>query len=493
MTPTQFRRMRDLFEQAVDVAPSELTAWLDLHAGDDREVRDELEALLRAQSQAGSFLPADVASRLPDVLSDDPGLQPGDVIGSYVIEREIGRGGMGHVYLADDRDLGRKVAIKALAPRLVRDESQRERLRREARAAAGLAHPGICTIYRLEERDGDLFIVSEYVGGRTLRDEISSGPKPEPGVVLDTARQLAAALASAHANNITHRDLKPENLMRTPKGQLKILDFGLALDGALDRAVPRVTQPGMLVGTPGYMAPEQLNGEPVDARADVFAFGVVMYEYASGRHPFDAPSALGMAAHAITKDAAPIAEQCPALAPSLAAVIDRSMQKVPDRRFRSASEIVAALEGGGAPAPRPVSRDEVAAWWRRHQLSAIALYIVAASLSWQIKEWAHGLSEMNFLLIAFAATVGGMFRGFLLFNERINPAGFAFERRRSKRILVVADAIIVIALAANGVIAFVARRPLVAAIAIALAVVIAFLKLVAEPTTTDAAFSERSR
>ena len=219
----------------------------------------QLEALLRAQSQAGSFLDADVAARLPELMEDLPGLQPGDVIGSYVIEREIGRGGMGHVYLADDRDLGRKVAIKALAPNLVRDETQRERLRREARAAAALTHPGICTIYKLEEKDGDLFIVSEYVEGRTLRDEISSGQKPDAARVLDTVRQLAAALASAHEKNITHRDLKPENLMRATNGRLKILDFGLALDAGLDPSSPRMTQLGMIVGTPAYMAPEQRN------------------------------------------------------------------------------------------------------------------------------------------------------------------------------------------------------------------------------------------
>lgn len=492
MTPTQFRRMRELFEQAVDIAPSELTAWLDLHAGDDPEVRGELDALLRVHLQAGSFLSDDVASRLPAIMADDPGLQPGDVVGSYVIEREIGRGGMGYVYLANDRDLGRKVALKALAPSLVRDESQRERLRREARAAAGLTHPGICMVYRLEEKDGDLFIVSEYVEGRTLRDEMSSGHKPDAARVLDTARQLAAALASAHEKNITHRDLKPENLIRSTNGRLKILDFGLALDGALDPSIRRVTQPGMIVGTPAYMAPEQLNSEPVDARADVFAFGVVMYEYASGRHPFEAPNVLGVAAHVLTTNPVPIAERCPALPARLAAVIDRSMQKSRDRRFKSAVEIVAALDEDSSFAPAPVPRDKVAAWWRRHQLSAIGLYVVGATLAWQIKEWAHGLADFNFLLIASAATVGGLFRGFLMYNEQINPAGFAVERGRAKRILLVTDVLLVIALFIDGLSAWLVPKPLVAAITIALAFAIGFLRLVAEPTTTDAAF-ERAK
>jgi predicted Ser/Thr protein kinase len=492
MTPEQFKRVRDLFEQAADVKPADLRAWLDRHAGDDAEVRHMAETLLVLDSRAGAFLTADVASRLPDLLVEESGLQPGDVIGAYVIEGEIGRGGMGHVYVAHDSGLDRKVAIKALAPRLVRDEGQRERLRREARAAAALKHPGICTVYQLEEKDGALFIVTEYVEGHTLREEIASGERPSAKAVRDTALQLAAALASAHEKNITHRDLKPENLMRTVDGRMKILDFGLALDGSADSSQPRVTQPGMLVGTPGYMAPEQVNGEPVDARADIFSFGVLMYEFASGRHPFEARSPVGMAAQILAKEAMPLGERCPALPPALAAAIDRSMQKERGRRFRSGSELVTALESDEPGPSRPAARDKIAAWWRRHQLSAIALYMVAAAWSWQIKEWAQGLAELNFLMVAFAATVAGMFRGFLMFNERINPAGFDFERRRARRTLLAADIIIVIALVANGFIAYRVQRPLVTAITIALAVVILFLHLVAEPSTTEAAFDRRS-
>ena len=492
MTPDQFLRLRELFEQAIDLAPSELPAWLDRHAGDDPEVRRELETLLRVHLQAGSFLSDDVASRLPDMMSDDePPLRPGEVVGSYVIERELGRGGMGHVYLANDRDLNRKVAIKALAPRLVRDETQRERLRREARAGAGLTHPGICTIYKLEEKDGDLFIVSEYVEGRTLREEMSSGQKPDAARVLDTARQFVAALATAHEKNIMHRDLKPENVMRATSGQLKILDFGLARDAGLERLTMGLTQVGTMVGTPGYMAPEQLSGEMVDARADVFAYGVVMYEYASGRHPFQASTALEMMTNVMSKDAVPIAEQCPALPAALAAVIDRSIKKDRDRRYRSATEILAALERAELPA-RPVPSEKVAAWWRRHQVSAIGLYLVAATLSWQIKEWAHGFADLNFLVVASAATCAGMFRGFLLYGERINLTGFEFERKRARRMLLVTDAIIAIALALDGGLAFWVRQPLVGALTIALAIVIVFLRVIAEPATTDDAF-ERAK
>ncbi len=454
-------------------------------------MRRELEILLRADSKAGSFLSVDLTARLPDLLADDAGLRPGDVIGSYIIEREIGRGGMGHVYLAQDPQLNRKVAIKALAPRLVRDETHKERLRREARAAAGLKHPGICTVHTLEEKDGHLFIVSEYVEGRTLREEIESSQRPSARTVSDTARQLAEALASAHEKNITHRDLKPENLMRTFDGRMKILDFGLALDLGADAGQPRMTQLGMLIGTLGYMAPEQLNSEPVDARSDVFAFGVVMYEFASGQHPFEAPTAMGTAGRVLESQALPLSERCPALPRTLVTVIERSLQKAPDRRFQSAAEIVKALDAGQQPlepVPAPVP---IAAWWRRHQVSAILLYLVAAALSWQIKEWIHALANLNFLLISVAATVAGMFRGFLMFNERMNPAGFDFELRRAKYVLMAADLVISLALALDGLITF-QTRPLVSALTIAVAVVITFLLLVAEPSTTKAAFEQRS-
>ena len=149
------------------------------------------------------------------LLDDDEPLAPGTHVGRYTIVREIGRGGMGRVYLATDARLGRTVALKALAPQLMRDPAQRERLRREARAAAGLTHPGICTVYALEEIDGELFIASEFVDGHTLREEIASERRRRRATrLLRTARELAAALASAHAKGITHRDLKPENVMR---------------------------------------------------------------------------------------------------------------------------------------------------------------------------------------------------------------------------------------------------------------------------------------
>src|SRR5262249_59904707 len=169
--------------------------------------------------------------------------------------------------------------------------------------------PGICTVYALEEIDGDLYIATEFVDGHTLREEIQSNHRPSVAEVARTARELAAALASAHKNGVVHRDLKPENIMRTRDGRLKILDFGLArlepsaAAGARFSGAVHATQPGTMVGTPAYMAPEQINGGAVDARSDLFAFGVVMYECACGVHPFDGSTPPAVVARVLRSDA----------------------------------------------------------------------------------------------------------------------------------------------------------------------------------------------
>jgi serine/threonine protein kinase len=228
MTSEQRRRVRDLFEAALDHDPSRIGSWVTREAVDDPVVRDEVLSLVEHHARAGAFLSQPIVDGAPDLLLDDTPLASGAIIGEYTIVRELGRGGMGRVYLASDQRLGRTVALKALAPHLTRDPGQRERLRREARAAASLTHPGICTVYALEEIDGDLYIATEFVDGHTLGEEIRAGSQPARDDILGTARDLAAALASAHANGIVHRDLKPDNVMRTRDGGLKILDFGLA-------------------------------------------------------------------------------------------------------------------------------------------------------------------------------------------------------------------------------------------------------------------------
>jgi predicted Ser/Thr protein kinase len=502
MTAEQRRRVRDLFEAALDREPAaDAAQWVAREAADDAAVRDEVVSLLANHSRAGAFLSGAVADRVPDLLEGggvgggpaeaDLALAAGARVGAYTIVRELGRGGMGRVYLASDARLGRTVALKALAPHLMRDPTQRERLRREARAAASLAHPGICTVYALEEIDGDLFIATEYVDGHTLGEEIRSGRPPAADDILRTARELAAALASAHARGIVHRDLKPDNVMRGRDGRLKILDFGLAR--VLDEAAHAVggarrdTLPGMVIGTPAYMAPEQINGHPADARSDVFAFGVLLYEYACGAHPFAGTSELATVARVLDSDARPLTARCPHVPARVAAVIARCLRKTPADRFGSAAEIVGALDAASevdaAPSPH-------ATWWRVHQLTIAILYIVAATMAWQIKDWIETPVTVSiFLALGASATIGGVLRGHLVFTELMNRPHLGVERRRTSRGTHLLDAIVGILLFADGVI-LAGTRALPAVLTIALALGITLASVVLEPATTAAAFGE---
>jgi len=487
VTGEQRRRVRDLFEAAMDRDATDVAAWVAREAADDSAVRAEVLSLVDHHSRAGAFLAQPIVEQAADLLMDDEPLAPGARIGDYTIVRELGRGGMGRVYLASDARLGRTVALKALAPHLMRDPSQRERLRGEARAAAALTHPGICTVYALEEIDGDLYIATEFVDGHTLGEEIRAGRQPTRDEAWQTARELAAALASAHAKGIVHRDLKPDNVMRDREGRLKILDFGLARIGVgAPDAAPRMTQPGTLIGTPAYMAPEQINGLPVDARADVFAFGVLLYEYACGAHPFAASTALATVARVLESDARPLASRAD-IPSRLADVIARCLQKAPAGRFGSAAELLGALDAAGADAAEPARH---ATWWRVHHVVITLLYIAGATFAWQIKEWVETPVTVSiFLALGATATIGGVLRGHLGFTSVMNYPRLTTERRRTRRPLMWLDGLTAVLLLADA--AMVAGTgALPAVFALALGLGIALASLVLEPATTAAAFGD---
>jgi serine/threonine protein kinase len=270
----------------------------------------------------------------------------GQKLGHYEIVTKLGAGGMGEVYRARDTRLERDVAIKVLPVAALSDEAARARLLREARAAAGLNHPHICTIYEVGEAEGQAYIAMELVEGQPLSDSVSAGPLPG-AQVLRYALQIAGALAHAHERGVVHRDLKSANVVLTPDGRAKVLDFGLAkrLTGdeseAATRSQPSLTRPGAIVGTLAYMAPEQLRGEPADARSDIWALGVVLYEMAAGNRPFRGPTGFVLSSAILNQAPAPL----PAgVAGELQAVIERCLEKEPARRYQRAGEVRAALE-----------------------------------------------------------------------------------------------------------------------------------------------------
>ncbi len=498
MTGEQYRRVRDLFEEAITVPGAALDAWLSERCDDD-EVRREVASLLASHSQAGDFL-TQPAGNLASLLEEDgPGPAPGQELGPYRIVAEAGRGGMGRVYRAVDTRLNRTVAIKSLPAGMAADASYRERLRREARAAAALSHPGICTVHALEEIAGELYLVTEFIEGRTLRDEIDADARPTPAMALETARQLAAALASAHGAGVTHRDLKPENVMRTADGRIKILDFGLARVEQATPAPAPMTQPGAVIGTPAYMAPEQLNGQPVDARTDVFAFGVLIYEYVTGGHPFDAPTAIARAGRVLEATPSPLAQRRPDLPVQLARAVDRCLLKLPASRFASGKDVLEAItfpaESGPMVRPDLVDRTAVAAvprvpsrtWWRTHNLVMIGLYFTAVSTAWLVKEWHHGGTSAVFIALGLAAAVVGVLRAHLVFTELTYGVGLDRERHRVAPVTLGVDLLMALSIGLEGL--FVSSARAVAGVLIlGLAVGIALARLVMEPATTRAAF-----
>jgi serine/threonine protein kinase/Flp pilus assembly protein TadD len=284
-------------------------------------------------------------------------LRPGSTVGPYVIGEPVGAGGMGEVYRARDPRLGRDVAVKVLAGDAVPDTDRLRRFEQEARAAAALTHPNILTIHDVGTHEGLPFLVTELLDGRTLRAHLAEeGPLP-PERVVALGLQLARGLAAAHTMRIVHRDVKPENLFLTRDGTVKILDFGLAKLRAENRGPDASTAaaswPGGPAGTPAYMAPEQLRGEPVDGRADLFACGAVLYELLSGRSPFRRKSAAETMAAILGERPAPL--DAP---PALADLTRRCLEKDPGERFQSAGELVLALETalGSAPAARAPER-----------------------------------------------------------------------------------------------------------------------------------------
>jgi Tol biopolymer transport system component len=338
-------------------------------------------------------------------------LSAGSKLGPYEILGQIGAGGMGEVYRAKDPRLGREVAIKVLPPSFSQDADRLRRFEQEARAAGVLNHPNITAVYDIGSHDDAPYVVQELLEGETLRSALASG-KLAPRRAIDYATQIAQGLAAAHEKGIVHRDLKPENLFVTKDDRVKILDFGLAKlthteEGSQATSLPTATagtEPGVVLGTLGYMSPEQVRGKPADARSDIFSFGAILYEMLSGKRAFHGDSAADTMSAILKEDPADLSVTNQSISPGLERVVRHCLEKSPERRFQSARDLAFNLEAlsstsaatsalGSIPAIHAPRR------WPLAAAGAIAIAVLGVLVGRQISR--RGTAHSGVVPIAF--------------------------------------------------------------------------------------------
>jgi len=368
MTPERWQQVNEVFHSVLQREPDQRAAFLSQICAGDDQLRREVESLIRSHQQDSSFIDGRALEKVAEVLADDvTDLAIGQAVSHYKILKSLGEGGMGKVYLAQDNLLNRRVAIKLLPTLLSYDKQFRARFIREAQLASALDHPNICTIHEVGESTGRYFIVMQYVEGKTLKQGIGNRPLSLDSL-LSISLQVADALVAAHSQGIIHRDIKPSNIIITARGQVKVLDFGLAklIEGGGAGSESGMTQTGVMMGTPSYMSPEQARGERVDSRSDIFSFGVVLYEMATGREAFKRKSQAETMNAVINEPHRPAGELNKEVPAQLSVVIDKALAKEVTDRYQSIEELISELRevaqamgvtGSGVPyiAPRRYS------------------------------------------------------------------------------------------------------------------------------------------
>jgi eukaryotic-like serine/threonine-protein kinase len=440
MTPERYRKIGDLFDAALEMAPADRAAFLDKQCGNDLELRREVESLIASSNEAFDFIGNPALAVAAELLaSDETDELIGKTIGRYVVRSLLGVGGMGRVYLAEDVELGRRVALKVLLKHFTYEKTQLQRFRQEARAASALNHPNILTVYEIGQVDDTHFIATEYVEGETLRDHPHHSAITL-GEAINIATQVADALAAAHAAGIVHRDIKPENVMLRRDGYVKVLDFGLAkltervsgLEGGLsDQSMREMvrTDSGVIMGTVYYMSPEQIRGAGVDARTDVWSLGVLLYELVAHRRPFEEETQ-GDTIVSILEGEPPLLTGISDIPAELQGILTKALTTNIDERYQMAQELAKDLRQlrrklevdspialTGAIAAASSTGD------RKHAQTGLVQFAKStSSLEFAVNEIKRHKTSVALAGVLFVAALAGVSFGLFKFFGRAQPA-----------------------------------------------------------------------
>jgi eukaryotic-like serine/threonine-protein kinase len=352
MKPEHWQRIKALLQSALDHNPAERAAFLDEACGGDAHLRNEVESLIVSHGRATSFIETPAFEVMAESIENSIRESlVGDTLGHYHIIGQLGAGGMGEVYLAEETKLGRKVALKLLPAYFTRDDERVRRFQQEARAVSALNHPNILTIYEIGQIDSRHFIATEFIDGETLRERMTK-PELKFGETLDVAIQVTSALCAAHEAGVVHRDIKPENIMLRRDGYVKVLDFGLAKlterePTAVATQAPSgaliYTDPGVVMGTVSYMSPDQARGLAIDAQTDIWSLGVVLYEMVGGRVPFAGATSSDVIASILEREPPPLAQLSPSVPTDLLDIVAKALRKDKEQRYQKASDLLLDL------------------------------------------------------------------------------------------------------------------------------------------------------
>jgi eukaryotic-like serine/threonine-protein kinase len=428
MTPERWRQVKEIFNSAINYRPEERSVFISEACSGDEDLRSEVESLIASHEKTGSFIDEPAFQVAASLLTDEKSeLKPGQTVGSYEVLSFLIRGGMGEVYLAEDKRLGRKVALKLLPSSFTKDDDRLHRFEQEARSASALNHPNIITIYEIREAGASHVIATEFVEGETLRTRLNRSPLTI-SAALDIAIQVADALSAAHKAGIIHRDIKPENIMLRPDGYVKVLDFGLAklseqASPAVAAEAPTIqvrTGSGIVIGTAGYMSPEQARGLGVDSRSDIFSLGAVIYEMVARRKPFEGETPSDTLAAILKTEPPSLSRVLPGVPSELTRIVTKCLKKDREERYQVVKDLWLDLKalkqdlefqqkvGGETAASANATGGEPTAMFAepRPTVERSGISTITESLSMEIKRHKFG-AAMVVVLIALVLAAGG--------------------------------------------------------------------------------------